>query len=487
MAQPRDSRLNSLLTLIADITQEPSLAYMADMPNPRGVQEAYRKMWRLYSERRTARILTFTKGGAPARNRQCNTLVLDTDVTPTVLPLFCSECKADLRLCLQIDTSDLFFEEEGKTFLLHIYACTQGHEIVVITSDKTIELTSQDLDKAWCVRRWHTIADHVSTNIDILVADRSQCDQCVDTPYLLTEHTLKAYEGTKAGGEGTERYFKVCTNVLYNKALLFKDAKVKKIANQEAGQCECFIVTRATQILTLHHTTLPPLDEISVSEIRVYRCDECTTLNVVIYSQELEVGYSSIILDVKDNFYHILRSDDAMNGIVIAVNKTTPSVTGICRLENFYYHEGKKYDILYTSIIPLEAEHIDFLATLAISHIDTYSAFLRFMKSYDGNPTGEEDELLLEEPSATLLELLGKGYYMGGKDSLLEGCVLFMQDEHKIILHGQLPASVVEPLQLEDLTPLQRAFGLRLNLTIAPLEVTLHLPTETEDEINTQD
>ena len=484
MAKPRDPRLNSLLTLLADITKESSLAYMADMPNPRGVQEAYRKMWRLYSERHTARMLTFAKGGAPARNRQCNTWLVEADTITNPIILLCNECKTNLHLCVQIDTSDLFFEEEGKTCVLHIYACPNSHDIVIMTSDKVIELTTEQMDKAWCIKRWHTIADHVNTNINVIIPDATKCVQCVDTPYTLTERTLQAQTGSKAGGEVTERYFKVHPHIIYNKALLFKDDKVKKLPNQTGGHCDCFIVTRSTQLLILHHSDLPLLDDVSISEIRVYRCNLCNTVNVVVYGQELEVDHPSVILDVKECFYHILRTTDAMNGVVIKVDKNKPNITGICRLDDFYYNEGKKHDILYSGIVSLQREHKEFLDGLNIPYIDSFADFIRFMKSYQGNPTGVEDELILEENEYTAK--LKKGFYIGGKNTLLEGCIIYLRDEHTATIYGQVP--VTKGSYNRPLTPIQRAFALKLGLKLSStIQDEPSLFPQEEEDIHTID
>lgn len=482
MSAPRDPRLNTLLSLLGEITNETSLAYMAEIPDPRGVQEAFRKLWRLHTERSVARLLTFTCNQEQPANRLCHTWV-SPKPHPAARKLYCDHCQEELGLHIQIDTSDRFFESEleAKTQIIHIYACPTFQRWLVTSAQTSLALDPELSIQAWTIQSWRTLPDQPNTRLRVLIPDQSRCAACIDTPYLLTERQLETHEGCKAGGEATERYFKPLSEVNYGRASLFRNSEPSHLDDYKRLRCDCFDLSTVQQELLLHHTGLAPFDQFSLSELRLYRCKHCFRLNVLLYGQELDLGYSSLILEAEDVFYHILLGDDEIHGLVIVVRKDKTYLRGLCRLENFYHRPGARHNLLYTAILPPTSHQLLFLKGMYLLSEPNYGAFVRFMRNYEGDLSQEEDELSLEPVIPALSDLLGSTYYQVGAGNILERCLVQLNADEEPEIKGLLPEEIGTTLVLEPLTPLQRAYLRRVGLVHTPLSIHVR-----EAELTTQ-
>lgn len=447
MTDKRDPRLNKILDLLSQVSGDKSLEFMSNMCDPKLIQESYRKLWRLYSEPKLVSLLHFELGYIAKRNRKCNTWVAQESVTERK-DILCSVCGKKSDLFIQIDTSDMFFTERKDTYIFHIYTCEAGHEFNVLLSDKEKNLSNEELETTWSIRSFEAGQDKPEVELNVLIPDKSKCIDCpVDTPFKIKPITLKIIQKSKCGGYSSHRQFVPSTKVHQGKAKIFKDGDIVKLhintticSSVEVG-CTCFYEEAGIQILYLSSVEIPAFDNKSISELRLFECEECKVINTVIYSQKLNLSYSDVILEVEDRLYHILRSEDKMHGVVISVKKREHEVLAICFLENFEYREGYKNCIKYKKVESLLPIHYSMLEDLHISTGDNATKFKKFIRNYEGDPEGKEDEedvLDVIKDEKVILHF-GENFSRVGKGTVLEDCLLYHKDD-ELIVYGNLVA-----------------------------------------------
>lgn len=447
MSEKRDSRLNKILDLLSQVSGDKSLEFMAGMSDPKLIQESYRKLWRLYSEPKLVSLLHFELGHIAKKNRKCNTWIAQESVIERK-DILCSVCNKRSDLFIQIDTSDMFFTEKKDTYIFHIYTCDSGHEFNVLLSEKEKNLSNEELETIWSVRSFEAGQDKPEVELNILIPDKSKCVDCpIDTPFKIKPVTLKIIHKSKCGGYSCGRSFVPFTRVHQGKAKIFKDGNIVKL-NGEVG-CSCFSEDRGIEILYLSSVEIAAFDNKSISEVRLFECEECKTINTVVYSQKLNIPYSDVILEVEDRLYHIIRADDKMHGVVISVKKKEHEVQAICFLENFEYRQGYKNCIKYKKVESLLPIQYTMLEDLHIGVGDNATKFKKFIRNYEGDPEGKEDEEdildVIKDEKVTLH--FGENFNRIGKGTVLEDCLLYHKDD-ELIVYGNLKTNVqkVTPL-----------------------------------------
>lgn len=453
MASQRDTRINSILHLLAEITNDPGLDSIMLMENPKLVQDSFRKLWRIYKEGITTNILHFKEGTFAKKNRRCNTWATNSSV-PDAMNVLCSVCGKETHLFVQIDTSDMFYPTELEDIILHIYTCSEMHEYIVLSAKEAFPPPP----KSWTISSFEAVLDKPNTNLDVLVADGKDCTDCAaDTPFNIKNIKLDAFPGSKAGGYRSHRYYVQSEEVKYNKAKMFSDMKATILPGQQTLQCECFSLAEAREILQLSSVELPPLEDKSISEIRLFECGECNEYNLFIYTQTLKTGYPSVIFDYEDTYFHILNGGE-LNGVVISVAKREHKIIAICKLENYEYRPNYKENIRYSSLVSLDKETISLLEDIDIKSANTYSRFKRFISSYEGNTEGKDDEefTLDVTPNKRLTAALGNKFSIIREEPTLKGCVVEIDDDI-VTIYGKLPENYIGDEELLPLTEEQIA------------------------------
>jgi hypothetical protein len=476
MTDSRDEKLNKILSLLSEVSGEKSLDFMARMPKPELVQEAYRKLWRLYSEPKMVSLLNFKLGHIAKKNRRCNTWVADENITERK-DIICSVCNKKSDLFIQIDTSDMFFSEKEERKIFHIYTCEDGHEFNVLRSEEDRELSPKEIKTTYTIKSFECAQDKPEMELNILIPDRSKCVDCpadlIDTPFKIKPLTLKTLPRSKCNGYSTHKYFTPHDNIHQGKAKIFKEGILVQLLPTVG--CTCFKVDNIStannrELLYLSSVELPAFDKKSISEIRLFECEECKSLNIVVYSQKMDLPYSNVILEVEDCFYHILRSEDKLNGIVISAKKREHEIKAICFLDNFEYREGYKKCIKYKKVEVLLPIHYTMCEDLHIASGDNCTKFKKFIRNYEGNPEGkeEEEETLNVIKDEKVILRFGEHFNRIGKGTLLEDCILYHKDE-EVIIYGNLPVKYTGKEKVKPLSSEQVRCATDMDITIGEI------------------
>lgn len=447
----RDPRVNSIIELLSQITEDKSLHNFGDLCDPSIVQSSFNYLWKLYNTPKIATVLTFKEGLKQAKNRYFNTWITGEVLTNTKRKISCSVCNEDCNPFIQIDTSDPIFQNVRKA-IIQIYSCTEGHEFTVLSNTEARELDSKESKTTYFIDKMEKIVDNPRTHLNILIPDKSKCLDCpVNGPMKIKEKTLSPNTKSKIGGYNPKRSFKPHEKISINKIKLYDNGESVSLSKQTPLSCECFNPLVADIVLYLNYTDLPCFNDKSLSEIRVMSCDECGTLNVLIFSQSLNLEYSSIIFDVDDYFYHVLRSEDYMNGVVISVDKTKHDIKAICQIPDFDYKTQD--DIIFGKTKHLTEKQKDYLENAVIPLGTSYARFDRFIREYFVLDLIKDDKITTK---------YGEHFSLVGNSNILHGCLIEQRDD-EVIIHGK-PNLIND--ELESLTMEQENVAVSLGLTV---------------------
>ena len=402
-------------------------------------------------------------------NQRFNTWVTEANIKPD-RKIICSICNKDVNLFVQIDTTDPFFQNVDKA-IFHIYTCKEGHEFTVLSVNNAKELTLSELKDTYSIEKTNSITDKPRTHINILVTDKSKCLDCpVGGPMKIKELAMSPNISSKIGGYNPKRDFILHDKILHNKVKIYNDSDPVILTNQVLASCTCFNTLTGRLVLFLCCTELPCFNDKSISQLKVMECSECSSFNILIFSQKLNIGYSSIILDVEDIFYHILQSEDYMNGVVISVDKKKYDIKAICHLSDFDYKEDK---LKYKSVLQLDEKQISTLENSTIRLGTSYSKFKRFIKEY----VSEEITLDIVNDK-NVIKLYGDSFSLIAAGTILENC-LIKQEGENIIIFGNIVEN--DPLNLKSLSDDQEDLVIKLGAKIGNIEeLTIHTQDESK-------
>lgn len=445
MANNRDPRVNTIIELLAEITEDQSLSNFGDLCDPKTVQSSFDFLWKLYNKPTIATLLTFEQGYTQPRNKIFNTWV-SIGTIPHSRGIVCSVCNKGVYLFVQVDTSDNCFQNVRET-IIHIYTCEDGHEFTILGTKEVIELKSTELKDIYFIKGRENVMDKPRTVLNILVPDKSKCLDCpLGGPMKIKGHSLTPNIHSKAGGYAPKRDFKLHSKVFHNKIKLYSNSDHIQLVDRTPISCHCFNPLTSNIVLFLNHVELPCFNDRSISQIKVEKCSECGTLNVLIYSQELNINHPSVIFDVEDFLYHILMSKDHMNGVVISVDKRNHEIKAICQLTDFEYVDRE--NINCNKITTLDETQISTLKDHMISIGTSYLKFKKFFKNYL-----EKYTTLEIVRNNLVIDIYGDNFNVVAPGNILSGC-LIEQDDEDIIIHGNITFQerdiIINPLNMEQ-------------------------------------
>jgi hypothetical protein len=449
----RDDRIDSVLLLLSQITGEKSLAFMARTNNPEKVQKAHRELYDLYTNPSLTNLLSFKLGYIPKRNKWCNTWILNAP-TNLGMALTCPVCNENSYLFIQIDTSDACFLKPNKTAIFHIYTCNKACCFTVLSASEEIYPDSELMPNLWMIAGFNTVIDSPEKELAVPAEEKKSCSGCTgDTPIILKTVILKPRSGSKTGGYSRNRIFLPFGNTRHNEAALFGQ-KTSKLPGQTLSRCKCFDVAVAKELLCITTADVGVLSKKNVSQVRMFLCADCRAHNIVIYTETLNTGYSSIILESDDSFYHIFRSEDIMNGVVLAVDKRKSDVTAVSYLTDFKYKEEDRIKLKYSEISPLIPKQYPFLEKLGTVDCDDDHSktrkFITFLRRHMDSLAEDEEIEVMESPIIT--KKFGKGFYFINNCNLLKGCLISIAGESEVMIYGSFvsPFEQVLPLSIEQ-------------------------------------
>lgn len=459
MANNRDPRVNTIIELLSEITEDQSLSNFGDLCDPKTVQSSFDFLWKLYNKPNITTLLTFEQGYIQSRNKIFNTWV-SMGTIPYTRGIVCSTCNKNIYLFVQIDTSDSCFRDVRET-IIHIYTCEEGHEFTILSAKEVIELKDVDLKDIYFIKGRENVLDKPRTTLNILVPDKGKCLDCpLGGPMKIKGISLMPNLHSKVGGYTPKKDFKLHSKVFNNKIKLYNNSGSTQLVDRIPISCPCFNPLTSDIVLFLNYVELPCFNDRSISQIKLEKCSDCGTLNVLIYSQELNISYPSIIFDVEDFFYHVLMSGDHMNGVVISVNKRNHEIKAICQLTDFKYIDRE--NISYTKLAVLDEKQISTLEDHMISIGVSYLKFKKFFKNY------LEKYTTLEIVRNKLVQdIYGDNFNVVAPGNILAGC-LIEQDNEDIIIHGNITFQekdiTINPLSIE-----QKALVIKLGAIVGKL------------------
>jgi hypothetical protein len=453
MSKNRDPRVNSIIELLGQITEDDSLHNFSDLCDPSTVQSSFNYLWKLYNTPEIATVLTFKEGLKQAKNRSFNTWVNREGLINTKNKIHCSVCNGDCNLFIQIDTSDPIFQDVKKV-IVQIYCCDEGHEFTVLSSTEARDLDSKESKTTYFIDKMEKIVDNPRTHLNILVPDKSKCVDCpAGGPMKIKEKALAPDNRSKIGGYNPKRNFKLHEKVNINKVKLYDDRESVILWKQTPLSCECFNPLVGNIVLHLNYIDLPCFNDKSISGIKILSCKECSTLNVLIFTQSLNLDYPSVIFDVDDYFYHVLRSQDYMNGVVISIDKTKSDIKAICQIPDFDYKTQD--DIIFGKAKSFSEKQLEYLENAAILLGTSYARFKRFIKEYF---------VLDLAKDGRITNKYGEHFSLVHNNNILKGCLIEQRGD-EVIIHGK-PNISSDETSLEPLSNEQEDVAVSLGLTV---------------------
>ena len=175
--------------------------------------------------------------------------------------------------------------------------------------------------------------DKLYNQYDVPIMDPDDCDICPAIANLKMEKVnIEENINSKIGG-------------------LKKIIDRNKYDTTQYRKCKCYKTDSAKLILSLKSIDCQILRNLEILALEILQCDSCDYLHFDIYSHQLTSNYNMDLFSADDKFYHIINSDDDLNGIIIETTHNIRNINICCKAIN-YSKINSNIDFEILKVIP---------------------------------------------------------------------------------------------------------------------------------------
>lgn len=319
MEKNRSGQVNKIIELLAEITEDESLSYLTKLDDPQNIMNSFRQLWLDYINLTATMLVSFKY----VSNNKNSTFWLGKNIHFSK----CENCNNSLDIVLHWNTQEMYFNLNVREKIYLVCYCETCDNFVILSVDENI----YPEEEIYILNKLIPTTDKIVKEYNVPVIDTEGCDMCPAMSNLkmgkitINESTQSKIGGLKTSIERTKYKVKQ-----YSKCKCQDSSKI--IFSLKGLDCE---ILRIYEILALEAS----------------QCEKCKNIYFDIYSHQLISDYNMDLFSNKDKFYHIINSDDELNGVIIETNYDIKDINICCKLTN-YVRNNTGIDFILLKVIP---------------------------------------------------------------------------------------------------------------------------------------
>jgi hypothetical protein len=251
----------------------------------------------------------------------------------------CNSCNQNMILLLYFDSNNnLFFNFDFEYNNYLLLFCNNCKLCSIITNNNIDEILLNKNNNFLIINKIESLIDYESDKYNVPIIDDKSC--CGE--YNLKMSTIEL--------QNNKTISKIGGNI--------ESINRKKYKIIDYLKCKCYNSTDTDLILSLKAKDCKILEDLNIFLLEVTKCSTCNHLHFNIFSHELNMDYKMILFQNNDEFYHIIESEDQMNGVVLITSFNLNEIFMCCQLLNyknkFEFTKSKKLSSDIKNILKLQ-------------------------------------------------------------------------------------------------------------------------------------
>jgi len=302
----------------------------------------------------------------------------------------CNICNCNMIGVFYFNSNNnLFFEYKFKFNNYLLCFCEKCKQCSLLTNVNIDEILILKNNNFLVIEKIESLIDYETSLYDVPIIDSESC--CGNYKLKMSQVNIENNKTiSKIGG---------IDEII--------DRKKYKIINYL--KCKCYNPTDKILILSLKAKDCEILRKLNIFVLEVSKCSTCNNLHFNVFSHELNMDYKMVLFQNDDEYYHIISSDNKLNGVVLISSLDIYDLFICCQLINytntFEFTNTKKISKEINNIFKLEIwdENIlkvtNFIKKIKnenIKTIELYSADEIYGNTFYLTKSLDEDEYLVE-------------------------------------------------------------------------------------------